>query len=223
MRKEKVLITLVFLIGFFVAIGNSGKVFSATDGVAVDLACKCGTTVFSTCGNNFGKTNIKWRECIRVTLGSNPDRCNWKVLLKLYQYQSCGASPTATPGPTVTPGGPTPTVNPLCKCLPTVNTCTNACTFQKFPDITTYANPIKCGVAAGKFQSNPTEANRNDWCRRQKKTKGDASGDDKISLLDYFYYVQSKAGAKVPATVNPDFNGDNDINAEDRAIIIKSL
>ena len=131
-------------------------------------------------------------------------------------------SPTATPGgPTPTVGAPTPTVNPDCKCN-ALNTCNNKCTFEKYDDVTYNAN-IKCGLSKNMFQSNPTDADKNAWCRAALRTKGDADGDGTVTFKDYFYYVTAKLGFKIPATVNPDFNGDNVVDTKDREIIIKSL
>ncbi len=56
-----------------------------------------------------------------------------------------------------------------------------------------------------------------------KKAQGDANCDGTVNLLDYFYYVTVASGGRVPSTVNPDFNGNGTVNAEDRVIIIRTL
>jgi hypothetical protein len=55
------------------------------------------------------------------------------------------------------------------------------------------------------------------------RTKGDSDGNGNASLKDYFYYVAAKFGAKIPPTVNPDFNGDDKVDEKDGEIIIKSI
>ena len=42
-------------------------------------------------------------------------------------------------------------------------------------------------------------------------------------MTDYLYYVAAVNGGKIPATVNPDSNGDGEVGSSDRAIIIKTL
>lgn len=136
---------------------------------------------------------------------------------------SCGCvNVTPTPGGPTPTAVPTPTDNPNCKCNALKN-CTTQCQFDKFSDVTTYPNTIKCGLADSVFQTVPTTDNKNRWCRAEKRTKGDADGDGTVTFKDYFYYVTAKLGFKIPASVNPDFNGDNVIDTKDRDIIIKSL
>ncbi len=148
--------------------------------------------------------------------GSNSQGCN---------TQAC---PTATPGtptntPTPTSTVPTPTVNPACVCG-TGDLCdaTN-CTFDKFSAPITYTNPIKCLLSDSLFPTPPSAANKTSWCQRGIRTKGDADGNAIINNTDYFYYVAAVMGGKIPLTVNPDFNGDGEVGAADRVIIIKSL
>ena len=64
---------------------------------------------------------------------------------------------------------------------------------------------------------------RDGWCRNYLRTKGDADGNGKVDNIDYFYYVAIKSGAKVPAIVYPDFDGNDSISIEDRAVIIRTL
>ncbi|MFA6081466.1 MAG: hypothetical protein WC741_03600 [Patescibacteria group bacterium] len=175
---------------------------------AVSVKCNC-TNAYGACGSNFGKTNIQWRQCAFA----GAQTCNWHIGTTLYQYRSCDTNPTATPAPTG---------NPNCICN-AQGSCTTQCQFNKFTDITTYSNPIKCGLAGSLFQSVPTADQKTGWCQAGMRTKGDADGNGNASLKDYFYYVAAKAGAKIPPTVNPDFNGDNLIDQKDREIIIKSI
>jgi hypothetical protein len=120
---------------------------------------------------------------------------------------------------------PTPTPNVNCKC-----TSSNVCnaTYCKFDKHTTtgtnitYASSQGCAIS-GIFQTAPTVDQKNVWCQRYFITKGDANGDGKATLIDYFYYVVARFGAKVPPTINPDFNGNDLIDDNDKEIIIKSL
>lgn len=120
---------------------------------------------------------------------------------------------------------PTPTPNPNCLC--TSGSCTAAptCLFDKYNTGFTYGSPIKCNLDNSLFFSTPTDTNKTGWCQSYLRQKGDANGDGKVDALDYFYFVSVKsASAKIPATVNVDFNGDGNITNEgDRAIIVKSL
>jgi hypothetical protein len=130
-------------------------------------------------------------------------------------------TPTATPiPPTATPIPPTVTPPPGCECN-TDNTCATVCAFDKFAPPITYTDPIKCSLPDSLFYTVPSAANKTAWCQANKRTEGDANGDDVINTTDYFYYVAAKAGAKIPANVNPDFNGDGNIAIDDRAIIRK--
>ena len=120
---------------------------------------------------------------------------------------------------------PTPIPNPSCVC--TSGSCTAAptCLFDKYETGFTYGAPIKCNLDNSLFFSTPSDANKTGWCQSYLRQKGDANADGKADSLDYFYFVSVKsAGAKIPATVNVDFNGDGNITNEgDRAIIVKSL
>lgn len=121
---------------------------------------------------------------------------------------------------------PTPTPNANCKCPSNANVCnTTYCKFDKHTTTgtnITYPASIGCGTI-NIFQSAPTADQNDAWCRRYYRTKGDANGDGKATFLDYFYYVAARVGGKVPANINPDFNGDNFISDIDKDIIIKSL
>lgn len=144
-------------------------------------------------------------------------------------------NPSATPTPpTGTPTGvpsgvPSgiPTVippDPNCTCntgtVANNETCSNICPFAKFGDVP-YTNPIKCSLPGSIFSSPPVD--KNIWCNRSMRTKGDADGINGINSTDYFYYVSAVNGGKIPLAVNPDFNGDGEVGASDRAIIVKSL
>lgn len=187
-----------------------------------NIKCNC-TAEFSACVDKFGKTDIQWRQCTKKASGS--ETCNWRVGTKLYQTKACESGPTATPGgPTATPGGPTPTTgvvptdNPNCSCN-NQNKCSSACTFE---GVSGTAN-VKCELSSTFFQSTPADTDKTDWCQRPKRTLGDANGDYAITNLDYMYYVSAVNGGKIPVTVNPDFNGDGEVGAADRTIIIGSL
>lgn len=122
---------------------------------------------------------------------------------------------------------PTPTPNSLCTCS-SANVCNvKYCKFDQFP-IPTGTNPAftypaskNCGYS--NFQSVPSADQKNAWCKSYYRTKGDANGDGKATLIDYFYYVAARSGAKTPPNIIPDFNGDNFISDIDKNIIIKSL
>lgn len=115
---------------------------------------------------------------------------------------------------------PTPTINPNCKC--SNNKCTNACFFDKIPKIN-YSSPRKCAIIANIYQSSPDANNQTQWCRYYLLSKGDANGDGKVNLLDYFYYQQAQYGGKIPPSINLDFNGDGLISSADKTILIKSI
>lgn len=124
-------------------------------------------------------------------------------------------------GPTATPTPAVPTVTPNPNCICNADACTSSCIFDRFGDPITYANPIKCSLSDSIFSTPPTD--KNIWCQRNMRTKGDADGVGGINSTDYFYYVSAVNGGKIPLTVNPDFNGDGEVGASDRAIIVKSL
>lgn len=228
--NKKILIAFLFL-AFLVFVPTKNVSAEATVNMHANVKCNCTGKVFGTCADRNGIPNIKLKgPCTFNAAG--PDICNMVRSTgqgtTYYKYQSCVVAPTSTPRPTVTPGGPSvtpsplPTIDPLCVCN-AANTCSNKCIFHKQTGITTYVNPVKCAAALNFFATTPSAANKTDWCRRLERTKGDANGDNKVTLLDYFYYLSAKFAGKVPSTVNPDFNGDGQINAEDRAIIIKTL
>lgn len=128
----------------------------------------------------------------------------------------------ATPTPTKKP---TPTINPTCVCT-AQNVCSTQCKFNKYTGVAgiTYSTSIKCSLTAATLNPTPaTATQKNDWCRRPNRTKGDATGEDAINITDYFYYTQARFGGKIPASVNVDFNGDGLVNGIDRLIIVHRL
>ena len=130
-----------------------------------------------------------------------------------------------TPTPTSVPNDTT--------CICTNNVCDISCSFTKYSssDISNvnYSNPIGCSLSSVPFSSTLTQTNKNQWCQRNLRTKGDATGDGKIDDLDYFYYVQAVSGGTMPIdssksrNVNPDFNGNGSVGTDDRIIVIHSL
>jgi hypothetical protein len=115
----------------------------------------------------------------------------------------------------------TPTPNVNCKC--TSNICTSSCLTDYFSDVT-YTKPPKCGIITSIYQSTPTVDDQLNWCKYYLRVKGDANGDGIINTMDYFYFTAVKtAGAKIPASINVDFNGDGNIGIDDRAVIVKTI
>lgn len=194
--------------------GGGGGNGGGGGGVQTGLSVKCdcaGKDFSAVCGNWFGLTKIKFRgDCTKKVGG--PDVCNALVNGKYYQYKSCAAVIKT----------PTPTVNPLCVCSG-ANVCSPQCSFNKLTGVN-YGAQVKCApLPANRYSTAVTQANKNDWCRRPNRTKGDADGNDLVTLLDYFYLVSSQFGGKLPAKINADFNGDGLVNQADRQIIIKTL
>lgn len=205
--------------------GGGGNGGGGGGGVQTGLSVKCdcaGKDFSAVCGNWFGLTKIKFRgDCTKKAGG--PDVCNALVNGKYYQYKSCAAViKTPTPTKKAGKGTPTPTVNPLCVCSGT-NICSPQCSFNKLTGVN-YGAQVKCApLPANRYSTAVTQANKNDWCRRPNRTKGDADGNDLVTFLDYFYLVSSQFGGKIPAKINADFNGDGLVNQADRQIIIKTL
>lgn len=121
---------------------------------------------------------------------------------------------------------PTPTPNATCVCSATTGTCSTTCFYDKFAVTSAYgySNPIKCNLGADLFMSTPSQADKDKWCRNYYKTKGDADGNGKANLMDYFYYVSARSGQNLPTSVNVDFDGDGYVtDIQDRAVIMQSL
>ena len=149
-------------------------------------------------------------------------------------------TPTVTPTSqeTPTPGAGTPTTPPSDTCMCDSNgTCNNKCGFDYYPVLNSwfnesgellrreiyYSSPIKCSLSSEYFTSEPELQDKNTWCNRDKRTKGDADGDEDITSIDYFYYIRALNKGKIPASVNPDFNGDGEISEKDKDVILKAL
>ena len=185
-----------------------------------------------------------WSKCSKSCGGGTETRkndCGTKQTKKCNTQSCVPKTPTppkttATPIPTVTPVPPTvtpipptatpvpPTATPVPGCLCSTNgVCAAVCSFDKFDPPVTYTDPIKCNLSTSLFATDPSEDNKTSWCQATKRTKGDADGNGVVNNADYFYYVAAVNGGKIPATVNPDFNGDGEVGAADRTIIIKSL
>jgi len=128
-------------------------------------------------------------------------------------------TPTRTPTPIRTP---TPTSNPSCICNPQ-GSCNSSCSFNAGFSGIDYTNPMKCNLDNSLFSTTPTSQQKTVWCQRPERTRGDADGLGAVNNSDYFYYIGAVNGGKIPATVNPDFNGDGEVGSSDRVIIIKSL
>ena len=116
---------------------------------------------------------------------------------------------------------PTPTPNVNCKCVN--GACATACFFDKYPAGITYANPMKCNLPNNNFKSDPSANNKNDWCQAYLRPRGDANSDGKVTLMDYFYLISVRSGAKVSPKIYVDFDGDNLVSPKDRDVIIKTL
>ena len=133
-----------------------------------------------------------------------------------------------TPITTPTPLPPTATPVPGCLCstdgISTDNNyCASVCAFDKFSPPITYPNSIKCSLSSSLFPTPPSLSDKNSWCQRNMRTKGDADGNSIFNTTDYFYYVAAVSGGIIPMTANPDFDGDGAVSNLDREIIIKSL
>lgn len=115
----------------------------------------------------------------------------------------------------------TPSPLPVCICKED-GTCDNSCNFEKLNN-TNYSTPIKCSLSSSIFPTPLSADDKNNWCKRSKRTKGDANGDGQIDDLDYYYYVQASNQGSLPSNINPDFNGDGLINSDDRMIVIKTI
>lgn len=105
-----------------------------------------------------------------------------------------------------------------CECGAT-NLCASSCQFTKLASGITYTNPIRCSYNdTDPSITFPTAANKNSWCNRNKRTLGDANGDNIINAVDYTYYLRGVLNGKIPPGVNPDFNGNGDIDRNDLMI-----
>lgn len=137
------------------------------------------------------------------------------IINEVPDWSSCpSGNITSTPTPTTTPN-----LNCLCK---SDNSCDSSCSFTKWPGVS-YNNPIKCSLSANLFMSIPSDANKTSWCTNSGRTKGDADGLNDNNQVDYDYYIQAIIGGKIPASVNPDFDGDGVVGDSDREIIMRYI
>lgn len=127
----------------------------------------------------------------------------------------CPTSPTNTPVPTQSAG---------CVCQ-SDGTCASSCpVYQSANRLSVsgidYASPYKCTLnQTNQWLSAPTVDNKNSFCTRVLRTKGDANGTDGVDeLIDFGYYFRAVIGAKLPPGVNPDFDGDGVISNDDLAL-----
>mgnify|MGYP001565965491 CR=1 FL=1 len=110
---------------------------------------------------------------------------------------------------------PSPTNNPDCACK-TNDNCTIECDFEKIASASSsYLYPIKCGLAPSLFSVSPNENDKNGWCNRKARTRGDADGNGIVNNFDYYYYIAAVFGGKIPQNINPDFNGDGEVGRAD--------
>ncbi len=124
---------------------------------------------------------------------------------------------TPTPSPTTTPSSPTttiptPTISLGCQCISDV--CLTDCLFDYNDQVISYIKPPKCSLSANLFSTPPTSEEKQGWCKTLR-VKGDADGNGVVDNVDYLYYVAVVFGGKIPAQVNPDFNGDGNVGRLD--------
>jgi len=112
---------------------------------------------------------------------------------------------------------PGSTTNPDCLCQ-SDNTCSSSCSFDPPSD-----NPIDCGVDSGPRNETPSRDNQNNYCRRQKRTQGDANGLKGVDMDDYIFYLNAVLGQKIPPNVNTDFNGDGHTDYHDLDILKQTI
>ncbi len=109
---------------------------------------------------------------------------------------------------------PPPVTNCVCQ---TDNTCSSPCQFTKLTDIG-YTDPISCFTPVRIHNIAPSSANKNAYCNRLRRTEGDANADGKIDVDDYLYFLTAISLGKVPVSVDPDFDGDGQIDLDDLTI-----
>lgn len=133
------------------------------------------------------------------------------------------AGPTQPPEPTPTAVNPptaTPTIPYSCVCQ-TDNLCHVSCNFDKYPDIP-YSETISCQQSSLAVTT-PSQQDKNGYCQRSFRTKGDANGDGVVNEDDYIYYLRAVNGLTLPVNANPDFNGDGVVNSLDLQIFTKTF
>ncbi len=84
-----------------------------------------------------------------------------------------------------------------------------------------YTKPMKCGLNNNNiYLTSPNDNQKNQFCQRYLRPKGDVNGDGQVVfLIDYLYYVQAFSGGKVASDINLDVNGDGEVNPDDGTII----
>ena len=112
-----------------------------------------------------------------------------------------------------------------CECDVAQN-CSTTCPYSRYDTVqlpgVIYNNPIRCSLSDTRFISVPTATNRNAWCARSERTKGDTNGDGHVNGVDSADYQNFVMGRKISPNSNPDVNGDGKVSIEDRDIIIKT-
>ena len=138
-------------------------------------------------------------------------------------------APTIRPSPTIvipsaTLAPPTNTPIPGCSCS-FLNTCTSTCQFNYWPTPMpgsstgiNYERPIRCTRPVTATVPTLSQQNKNSYCNRSDRTRGDADGDNAVTIDDYVYFIRSQYSQSVSSQINADFNGDGQIGAEDLSI-----
>lgn len=103
------------------------------------------------------------------------------------------------------------------------NNCHSSCAvYQPENRLTgvTYTSPYKCTLnLTNQWSTDPTAANKNSFCTRSLRAKGDADGTGGVDeLIDFGYWFRGAILAKLPPGINPDFDGDGVIGNTDLAI-----
>ena len=141
-------------------------------------------------------------------------------------------TPTNTPIPAPT-NTPLPTPTNVANCLCETNSqCSSVCPVNQESNYweragsnnITYTKPMKCSLSANYYITSPNQDNKNSFCNRSKRPKGDVNGDGKVDFLgDYLNYIQVFVGGKIGPENNPDVNGDGQVTPEDGVIIRGNL
>lgn len=128
-----------------------------------------------------------------------------------YSVVGPGVSPPPSPPPPVTG----------CSCQAD-NGCSSPCQFTKLTGVNyglpPGTGPIQCSLPAAVHNIIPTSQDKNGWCNRQLRTTGDADGNGVKDENDYLYWLTAVNLGKVPVSVNPDFDGDGQIDSDDLEI-----
>jgi len=132
-------------------------------------------------------------------------------------------APPARPGSSSSSSSSIPAIP--CECDVAQN-CSTTCPYSRYDTVqlpgVIYNNPIRCSLSDTRFISVPTATNRNAWCARSERTKGDTNGDGHVNGVDSADYQNFVMGRKISPNSNPDVNGDGKVSIEDRDIIIKT-